>query len=114
MKIERDKWYVMRNGGKREVIKTGLPGQYPVLTIDADGLDIRRYTNDGRYSGEEEHPFDLISEHREPARVWVNFYPTACDCYETPGEAHFAAEQSGDATRIAVEFVEVVNGRDDG
>ena len=106
MNIERDKWYVMRNGEKVRVVCVDAPGEYPVIGIDKDGA--LTFTATGHFEKEGvNHRFDLISEYREPARVWVNFYPD--DAHMAFDSAAAAHENHGaHATRIAVEFVEVV------
>ena len=113
MKIERDKWYVMRNGEKVRVVCVDAPGEYPVVAVGS-GDGVTTHTADGfGVVGVKEHPHDLISERREPARVWVNMYRDGSHtAYDHEAEAHGYAGPR--ATRIAVEFVEVVNGRDDG
>lgn len=114
MKIERDKWYVMRNGAKVRVVCVDAPGGSPVIAVPVNGFGVLTYTASGHYDDGQEHRYDLISEHREPARVWVNFGHTDHDD-EVYRDQETARDMASDGhTRIAVEFVEVVNGRDDG
>lgn len=105
MKIERDKWYLTRGGDKVRVVCVDAPGDYPVIAL-TDG-DFCTYTADGfSYIGDRTD-LDLVAEYREPARVWVNFYPDGE--YEAYDSEHIAREEVGfHATRVAIEFVEVV------
>ena len=107
MKIERDKWYVTRGGYKVRVVCVDAPGDHPVVGVsDTDGANF--YTAEGLfYFGGGETDLDLVAEHREPARVWVNIYESGALHGATTEEAAKRAAVSG-ATRIAVEFVEVV------
>jgi hypothetical protein len=76
MKIERDKWYVMRNGEKRRVICVDAPGTYPIIII-GEGRNSQgtRYA-DGKVYRNGEHAGDLVREHREPKVIYVNEYTT--------------------------------------
>lgn len=105
MNIERNKWYVLRNGEKVRVVCVDAPGKFPVVVLDAVGMSWH-YTQGGKpASATKDH--DIIREHREPARVWVNIYRNGNhSAYDSAAEAH--ENHGAHATRIAVEFVEVV------
>lgn len=107
MKIERDKWYLRRDGEKMRVICTDAPGNCQVIAVGEHGSAFF-YSSDGaHWLGISS--CDLVSEDREPQRLWVNFYePKDARAHFSEAEARFSASYAGKAARISVEFVEVL------
>ena len=85
MKIEAGKYYRTRDGRKAFVSAVLLPNpfagpghMYPAIGY-VESASTVWWTKDGRYSCKESHhPFDLISEWREPETVSVWVYSFRC------------------------------------
>lgn len=72
MKIERDKWYLRRDGGREFVICVDKPGDESIVTHDTRG-SVSLYHASGRlFEGKETH-CDLVALAPEPVRGYVAF-----------------------------------------
>lgn len=106
LKIERDKWYVLRRGNKVRCICTDYVGDRPLLFQAEDGTSyLVRADGTSPYTNN-----DVVSEYTPPpplVECWVNVY-------EDDGSrvAHRSAERAKEgaakwATRVAVHMREV-------
>lgn len=78
MKIERDKWYLTRNGGRVRVVCVDAPGSQQIVGILNGSAE--QWCPDGSFwpGNERESPHDLVSEYHPPAPLlerWANVYP---------------------------------------
>lgn len=71
LRIERDKRYKTRDGKVVRVICVDADGHYPVVVCTTGGHVSKRHADGRAAYGRETHPYDLISEYREPAECWL-------------------------------------------
>ena len=113
MKFEVGQIWIARDGGKWRILATDGSFGYPVIAVKA-GEWVGTFTVGGCFDDAvNQHKNDLIREDREPARIWCN------DCGDSnDGSAwsiHTTEEDArknvdSDVLRIAVPFIEVVEG----
>jgi hypothetical protein len=72
MKIERDKWYLMRNGDKARCVCIDADARHPIVLVDTNGDTIRLPA-----SGARGCYYDLVAEYippKKPEVRYVNIY----------------------------------------
>lgn len=72
MNIERDKWYLRRDGGREFVVCVDRPGRHsgPIVSHDEEG-HLTIYYADGRLVEGQVSPADLVAFAPEPVRGYV-------------------------------------------
>lgn len=118
MKIERDKFYKMRDGKVVRVVALDAPSLdgHPVLTVDASG-NIFRLTTEGKEFTEKElgelmysyGADDLVAEYREPRVIYVNEYPNGATYAYSSREAAVANRNPAREARMGVKYIEVID-----
>ena len=94
MKIERDKWYLRRDGGREFVICTDKPGHWSIVTHNKVGnihlFDARGSSCAGPYA-------DLVAPVPEPARGYVVInnqgFPAGHYCLLHNAQSHAAGKR---------------------
>lgn len=67
MKIEKDRFYKLRNGEKAEIYATNRKGPYCIHGVTGSEDDLKCWKEDGCYAAQDAiHIFDIVSEWVEP------------------------------------------------
>lgn len=80
MKIERDRWYLRRDGGRMFVICVDKPGPKPIVSYDENARVMDYYPGGTHHQSGPTSGLDLIAPAPEPVRGYVVVRPTGTPC----------------------------------